>query len=43
MLAPDLYYHTGCIQCKECSRKPDEDTDMIMAAKEQDDVFAPEF
>ena len=42
MLAPDLYYHTVCIKCKECSRAPDEDTNMIMAAMEQEDVFAPE-
>ena len=42
MLAPDIYYHVACIQCKECGKKPDEDTNMIMAAKEQDDVFAAE-
>jgi len=42
MLAEGIYYHIACIQCKECGRKPDEDTNMIMAAKEQEDVFAPE-
>ena len=42
MLAPDIYYHNGCIKCVECSKQPDEDTTMIMASKEQDDVFAPE-
>eukprot|EP00092_Neocalanus_flemingeri_P025131 GFUD01027249.1.p1 GENE.GFUD01027249.1~~GFUD01027249.1.p1 ORF type:complete len:199 (+),score=47.75 GFUD01027249.1:54-650(+) len=42
MLAPDLYYHKGCIKCKECSRQPDEDTPIMMAPRDQEDVFAAE-
>jgi len=42
MLAPDLYYHRGCIKCALCSRQPDNETSIIMAARETDDVFAPE-
>ena len=42
MLAPDLYYHMGCVKCKECTRQPDEDTPMMMAPRDQDDVFAAE-
>jgi len=42
MLAPDLYYHRGCIKCSLCSRTPDEDIPIVMAAREQEDVFAPE-
>ena len=33
MLAPDLYYHRGCIKCRECSRGPDSDTPMMMAPR----------
>ena len=33
MLAPDLYYHRGCIKCKECGRGPDSDTPMMMAPR----------
>ena len=42
MLAPDLYYHSACIKCKECSRQPDADTPIMMAPREQEDVFAQE-
>jgi len=42
MLAPDIYYHRGCIKCSECSRQPDSDTPIMMAPREREDVFAPE-
>lgn len=42
MLAPDLYYHRGCIKCSLCDRTPGEDVPIVMAARESDDVFAPE-
>merc|ERR1711936_374526 len=42
MLAEDLYYHRGCIKCAMCSAQPREDVPIVMAAREVDDVFAPE-
>jgi len=42
MLAPDLYYHRGCIKCSECGRQPDSETPIMMAPRECDDVFAAE-
>ena len=42
MLAPDIYYHRGCIKCSECSRQPDSDTPIMMAPRDIDDVFAEE-
>ena len=42
MLAPDIYYHRGCIKCFECSRQPDNDTPIMMAPRDIDDVFAEE-
>jgi len=42
MLAEDLYYHRGCIKCCMCSTTPREDLPIVMAARENDDVFAPE-
>ena len=42
MLAPDLYYHPGCIKCSLCFKGADEDVPMIMGAKDADDVFAQE-
>eukprot|EP00092_Neocalanus_flemingeri_P005373 GFUD01005789.1.p1 GENE.GFUD01005789.1~~GFUD01005789.1.p1 ORF type:complete len:199 (-),score=68.53 GFUD01005789.1:140-736(-) len=42
MLAPDLYYHPGCIKCSLCFRESGEDAPMIMAARDVDDVFAQE-
>ena len=42
MLAPDLYYHPGCIKCSLCFKGAEENTPMIMAARDVDDVFAQE-
>jgi len=42
MLAPDLYYHRGCIKCSLCSCSPGENVPIVMAARPSDDVFAPE-
>jgi len=42
MLAPDLYYHPGCIKCSICFKGGDEDLPIIMGARDVDDVFAQE-
>lgn len=42
MLAPDLYYHRGCVKCTMCGKGPDSDTPIMMAPREQEDVFAEE-
>merc|ERR1712059_70781 len=42
MMAPDLYYHRGCIKCVVCTRQPDEESPMMMAPKDTDDFFAQE-
>ena len=42
MLAPDLYYHPECVKCSLCFRGAEEDTPMIMGARDVDDVFAQE-
>ena len=33
MLAPDMFYHRGCIKCSECSRQPDNETPIMMAPR----------
>ena len=33
MLAPDLYYHRGCIKCAMCGKGPDSDTPIMMAPR----------
>lgn len=33
MLAPDLYYHRGCIKCTMCGKGPDSDTPIMMAPR----------
>jgi len=40
-LAPGLFYHKGCMKCKECSRAPDDETPLMMAPRETEDVFGP--
>jgi len=41
-LAPSIFYHKGCMKCSECDRVPDEETPLMMAARETEDVFGPE-
>lgn len=33
MLAPDMFYHRGCIKCAQCSRQPDNETPIMMAPR----------
>jgi transcription elongation factor Elf1 len=42
MLAPDLYYHKGCIKCVECSRVPESDSPIVMAPRDTENMFADE-
>jgi len=40
LVAPDVYYHKTCLKCCNCNTEPEEDTEIIMAPKDPDNIFS---
>jgi len=41
-LAPGCFYCKGCMKCSVCGRVPDEESPLLMAPRQTEDVFGPE-